>query len=55
MVLDKAFIRKTTLRPDKIYGNIQNPGQDIFQEAMRGEHSIRMRFPKNHAIIDVTP
>jgi len=53
MVLDKAYIKKLTLRPDKIYGNIQDIGQDAFEEAMRGEHSLQLRFPRNHAIIDV--
>lgn len=51
--IDKAHIQFLTLRPDKIEGNIQNPGQDMFQEAMRGEHSLRMRFPRNHAVIVV--
>ena len=54
MVLDKAYIKQVTLRPDKIYGNIQDIGQDAFEEAMRGEHSLKLRFPRNHAIIDVS-
>lgn len=51
IALDKAYIDFMTLRPDKIYGNIQDLGQDMFQEAIRGEHALRLRFPRNHAVI----
>jgi len=54
MILDKGYIKQRTLRPDKIYGNIQNVGQDAFEEAMRGEHSLELRFPRNHCIVDVS-
>ena len=54
MILDKAYIKKVNFRPDKIYGNIQDIGQDAFEEAMRGECSLKLRFPRNHAIIDIS-
>lgn len=53
LAVDKAHIEFLTLRSDQIHGNIQSPGKDMFQEAMRGEHSMRLRFPRNHAVIDV--
>jgi len=53
MILDKGYIKQRTLRPDKIYGNIQDIGQDAFEEAMRGEHSLQLRFPRNHTIVNV--
>ena len=52
--IDKAYAQFPTLRPDQIHGNIQAVGQDMFQEAIRGEHSMKLRFPMNHAVIDVS-
>ncbi len=54
LAVDKAHIKFLTLRGDKIHGNIQDPGQDAFLEAMRGEHSMKLRFPCNHAVVDVS-
>jgi len=51
--LDTNNIKHVICRPDVIHGGIQDPGQDMFQEAMRGEASFMLRFPKNHAIIYV--
>ena len=49
--IDPQNMRRMVLRPDKIYGNIQDPGQDAFLEAMRGESGFQLRFPQNHAIV----
>jgi len=49
--IDQKNIKRVTLRPDKLHGNIQNIGQDAFMEAMRGESSFELRFPHNHSII----
>jgi len=54
IALDKTNMEMLTLRPDKIEGNIQNPGVDMLQEAMMGEHMFRIRFPRNFAFIDAT-
>lgn len=54
IALDKSNIELTTLRSDKIEGSIQKPGEDLFEEAIRGEHSFRLRYPRNHAIIDAS-
>ena len=51
IAIDKSYINFMTYRPDRIEGNIQPIGQDIFQEAIRGEHSMKLRFPRNHAVI----
>lgn len=49
--IDTNNIKQVICRPDRIYGNIQDPGQDAFMEAMRGESSFILRYPKNHAIV----
>ena len=54
MFIDKAYVKFLTYRPDKIEGNVQEIGQDAFYEAMRGDHSFQLRFPKNHMLVDVS-
>ena len=49
--IDPKNMKRFVLRPDKIYGNIQDIGQDAFLEAMRGESGFMLRFPQNHAIV----
>ena len=49
--IDTNNIKQVICRPDKVEGNIQDPGQDAFLEGMRGESSFKLRFPKNHAVI----
>lgn len=49
--IDTNNIKQVICRPDRIYGNIQEIGQDAFMEGMRGESSFILRYPKNHAII----
>lgn len=49
--IDTNNIKQVITRPDRIYGNIQLPGQDAFLEGMRGEASFMLRYPRNHAII----
>ena len=49
--VDTQNIKQVICRPDRIYGNIQDIGQDAFLEAMRGESSFILRYPKNHAIV----
>jgi hypothetical protein len=51
IALDMANIKRGILRPDQIHGNIQDPGQDAFLEAMRGESTLMVRFPRNHTIV----
>ena len=49
--IDTNNIKQVVCRPDRIYGNIQDIGQDAFMEGMRGESSFILRYPKNHAIV----
>lgn len=49
--IDPKNIKRMVLRPDKIYGNVQDIGQDAFMEAIRGESGFMLRFPQNHAVI----
>ena len=49
--IDTNNIKQVLCRPDRIYGNIQEIGQDAFMEGMRGESSFILRYPKNHSII----
>lgn len=49
--IDVKNMKRKVLRPDKIYGNIQDIGQDAFMEAIRGESGFMLRFPQNHAIV----
>ncbi len=51
IALDLGNIKRGILRPDQIHGNIQDPGQDAFLEAMRGESTLMVRFPRNHTIV----
>ena len=51
MALDMSQIKVRSLRPDVIMGNIQPTGQDGYEEAMLGEHSIELLRPNRHAII----
>lgn len=51
--IDTANIKQVICRPDRIYGNLQDIGQDAFLEGMRGEASFKLRYPKNHALIYV--
>lgn len=51
LMIDKGNMKKMTLRADKIEGNLQDIGQDAVLEAMRGEHSLKLRYPKNFAVI----
>lgn len=58
LAVDKSFIEIMThkSRPDKLYGNLQdNNNPFIYMEGMSGAHLLKMRFPRNHAIIDITP
>jgi len=54
IVVDKTNAFMETLRNDTIIGNLQAKGEDQFKEAMRGEHIVYFRFPKNFTIIDAT-
>lgn len=51
IALDLANIKRGILRPDQIHGNIQDPGQDAFLEAMRGESTLMLRMPRNHTVV----
>ena len=58
LAVDKSFVEIMThkSRPDKLYGNLQdNNNPFIYMEGMSGAHLFKMRFPRNHAIIDFTP
>ena len=55
VALDKTNMFMETLQPDKLEGNLQKPGENIFKEAMRGEHLVYFKFPRNFAIVDTTP
>jgi len=49
--IDTNNIKQVICRPDRIYGNVQQIGQDAFMEGMRGESSFILRYPKNHTIL----
>ncbi len=51
IAIDTMHIKRGILRPDQIHGNIQDPGQDAFLEAMRGESTLMLRMPRNHTIV----
>ena len=58
LAIDKSFISMTThsSRPDRIYGNLQsNNNPFLYVEGISGIHLVKLRFPRNHAIIDITP
>lgn len=52
--IDTANIKRCVLRGDMIEGNVQDRGQDGTLEGIRGESSIMLRYPRNHAIILLT-
>lgn len=54
IAFDKSQIQLSELRVDKIEADIQKPGEDIFEEAIRGESSLRLRYPHNHVVIDAS-
>ena len=53
IAIDPKNMKRKVLRADKIYGNIQDPGQDAFLEGIRGECGFMLRFPQNHAFVYV--
>lgn len=58
IAIDKSYISMLThkSRPDMLHGNLQsNNNPFIYVEGMSGAHLLKMRFPRNHSIIDVTP
>lgn len=54
LLLDTANMRKAVLRPDVILGNVQEADRDGYLEGMRGECSLKVRMPKNYAVIRLT-
>jgi hypothetical protein len=58
IALDKNYISIQTRkgREEKIYGNLQsNDNPFVSIEGISGAHMLKLRYPMNHMVIDMTP
>jgi len=55
IAIDKTQIKEKIYRADKLHTGIQPLGQDMYEEAMRGESGIEIKNCSNHAFFDFTP
>jgi hypothetical protein len=54
--LDESNIKFGVMRPDAIYGGLQNNNQrNINLEAIMGDHCVAMRACHKHHVFDFTP